>query len=106
MTLQTLLKFYFFITSIDSKFEFTEEFCALQSMKGTTTAENLFMLVSASLSKLNLSLEKLRSVTTDGARNMVGSKTGVVARIRKYTESGCSTSHAVLLHYPSASLVQ
>lgn len=35
------------------------------------------------LGKLNLSWYKLRNVTTDGARNMVGSKTGVVARIKE-----------------------
>lgn len=72
-----------FIRGIDSNFEITEELCALQSMKGTTTAENIFMMVSESLSKLNLSWNKIRSVTTDGARNMVGSKSGVVARIKE-----------------------
>jgi hypothetical protein len=39
--------------------------------------------VQETLISLELSWEKLKSVTTDGGKNMCGSKTGVVGRICK-----------------------
>ena len=68
-----------FIRGIDAKFRITEELCSLRSLKSTTTAENIFSEVITALSSLGLSWKNLKSITTDGARNMEGKKKGVSA---------------------------
>ncbi|XP_068233367.1 general transcription factor II-I repeat domain-containing protein 2-like [Palaemon carinicauda] len=69
-----------FIRSVDKIFQVVEDLYALRSMKDSTTSENLFLEVHQALNDLDLSWAKLKSVTTDGARNMVGSKTGLVKK--------------------------
>ena len=71
-----------FIRGVDAKFRITEELCSLQSLKSTTTAENIFSVVTTALSNLDLSWKNLKSITTDGARNMVGKK-GVAALMKE-----------------------
>jgi hypothetical protein len=73
-----------FIRGIDATFTLHEELGGLCSFKCTTaTGEDLFLKVRETLASLELSWEKLKSVTTYGGRNMCGSKTGVVWRICK-----------------------
>ena len=67
-----------FIRGIDAKFRITEELCSLGSLK-STTAENIFLEVTTALISLDFSWKNLKSITTDGARNMVGKKKGVSA---------------------------
>ena len=71
------------IPSIDAKFRITEELCFLRSLKGTTTAENIFSVVTTALTSLGLSWKNLKSITTDGARNMVDKKKEVAALMKK-----------------------
>ena len=68
-----------FIRGIDAKFRITEELCSLRSLKSATTAENIFSEVTTALSSLGLSWKNWKSITRDGARNMVGKKKGVSA---------------------------
>ena len=68
-----------FIRGEDAKFRITEELCSLGSLKSTTTAENIFSGVTTALSSLGLSWKNLKTITTDGARNIVGKKKGVSA---------------------------
>ena len=70
-----------FIRGVDKNFQIVEDLCALRSMKDTTTSENLFLEVHQAVNNLDLSWARLKSVTTDGARNMVGSKAGLVEKI-------------------------
>ncbi|XP_064107212.1 general transcription factor II-I repeat domain-containing protein 2-like [Macrobrachium nipponense] len=70
-----------FIRGVDKNFQVVEDLCALRSMKDTTTSENLFLEVHQAVNNLDLCWAKLKSVTTDGARNMVGSKTGLLEKI-------------------------
>jgi hypothetical protein len=63
-----------FIHGIDAIFMVHEELGGLCSLKGTTTGEDLFLKVEETLSSLELRWEKLKSVTTDGGKNMCGSK--------------------------------
>ena len=51
--------------------------------KSTTTAENIFSEVLTALSSLDLSWKNLKSITTDGLRNMVGKKKGVAALLKE-----------------------
>ena len=72
-----------FIRGIDAKFRIVEELCSLRSLKSTTTAENIFPEVTTALSSLDLSWKNLKSITIDGARNMVGKKKGVAALMKE-----------------------
>lgn len=72
-----------FIRGINSQFEVTEELAALQSIKGTTTGEDIYERVCQTVTDLELDWGKLASVTTDGAPSMVGSVKGVVTRINQ-----------------------
>ncbi|KAL7882960.1 hypothetical protein SRHO_G00006180 [Serrasalmus rhombeus] len=78
-----------FIRGINEKFEVTEELAALQSIKGTTTGEDIYEKVRQTVADLRLDWAKLTSVTTDGAPSMVGSARGVIVRInREMSERG------------------
>ena len=72
-----------FIRGIDAKFRITEDLCSLRSLKSTTTTENIFSEVTTALNSPGLLWKNLKSITTDGARNMVGKKKGVAALMKK-----------------------
>uniref|UniRef100_A0AAR2KU72 DUF4371 domain-containing protein n=1 Tax=Pygocentrus nattereri TaxID=42514 RepID=A0AAR2KU72_PYGNA len=72
-----------FIRGINEKFKVTEELAALQSIKGTTTEEDIYEKVCQTVADLGLDWAKLTSVTTDGAPSMVGSARGVIVRINR-----------------------
>ena len=71
-----------FVRGVDSDFNVTEEMLGLQSMKGTTTSEDIFHEVKNLTKNFNLSIEKLHSLATDGAPSMVGSKNGFVSKLK------------------------
>lgn len=75
-----------FIRGVDSNFEVTEELAALKSLKGTTTGDDIFQKVAETMNTLKLNWNNLRSMTTDGAPNMVGKKTGLAGRIKAEME--------------------
>jgi hypothetical protein len=59
-----------FIHGIDATFTVYEELGGLFSLKGTTTGEDLFLKIQETLASLELSWEKLKSVTTGGGKNV------------------------------------
>lgn len=61
-----------FLRGITADFELTEELAAMQSMKGTTTGNDLFTEVKSCLDMLGLKWDKLAGVTTDGCPNLTG----------------------------------
>lgn len=61
-----------FLRGITADFQVTEELAAMQSMKGTTTGNDLFTEVNACLDKLGLKWDNLAGVTTDGCPKNVG----------------------------------
>ncbi|GCC27968.1 hypothetical protein chiPu_0006394 [Chiloscyllium punctatum] len=61
-----------FVHGITTDFKITEELAAMQSMKGTTTGNDLFTKVNACLDTLGLKWDKLAGVTTDGCPNLTG----------------------------------
>jgi hypothetical protein len=77
-----------FVQGIDAEFEITEELAGLQSLKGTTTGEDIFRRLCETLRSLHLNWKELCCVTIEGAKRMVGSNSGVVTRIK--TEMECS----------------
>lgn len=89
-----------FLRGIDNNFIVTEELAALHSLKGTTKAEDLFQKVCVTIQEMNLNWDKLKSITTDGARNMVGSKGGLVVKIKeevlKYSSEPPLSFHCII----------
>ena len=71
-----------FVRGVDSDLNVTEEMLGLESMKGTTTSNDIFHEVKNLMKKFNLSIDKLHSLATDGAPSMVGSKNGFVSKIK------------------------
>ena len=56
-------------------------------MHGTTTGIDIFRDVEKSVAEYNLEWEKLKCITTDGGRNMCGTKKGLVGQINKAVEN-------------------
>lgn len=59
-------------------FEMCEELAPLQSLKGTTMGEDIFGKVYHTMEELDLYWSKVTSITTDGARRMVGMSRGLL----------------------------
>lgn len=76
-----------FIRGVDSNLRITEELLNVCSMKGKTTGADIFQNLEKVMTVNNLSWHKLVNVTTDGARNMSGTKNGLVGRIKSKMES-------------------
>ncbi|KAE9527235.1 hypothetical protein AGLY_012933 [Aphis glycines] len=76
-----------FIRGIDTDYNITEELASLESISGTTKGSDIFEKVNCCIENLGLTWEKLCSITTDGAPNMVGRNTGLVGRIAELTTS-------------------
>ena len=85
-----------FIRGIDKKFGVTEELAALYSLKSTTTGFDVIEKLHETLVSINLDWKKLRSITTDGAKSMVGRKTGIIGRINKQMEDVGATNPIAL----------
>ena len=70
-----------FIRGIDEHFCITEELLSMESLKGSTTGQDMFDTVMHSLEKSQLCLDKLVSITTDGAPSLAGKHFGLIKRI-------------------------
>jgi len=75
-----------FIRGVSANFEMCEELAALQSLKGTTTGEDIFGKVCQTMEELDLDWSKLASITTDGAPSMVGASRGLIGRMNREME--------------------
>lgn len=75
-----------FLRGVNSNFELSEELAALQSLKGTTTGEDIFGKVCQTMEELGLDWSKLVSITTDGAPSMVGTSRGLIGRMNREME--------------------
>ncbi|GCC25539.1 hypothetical protein chiPu_0003950 [Chiloscyllium punctatum] len=65
-----------FVRGITMDFKITEELAAMQSMKGTTTGDNLLTEINTCLDTLGLKWDKLAGVTADGCPDLMGKKLG------------------------------
>lgn len=72
-----------FVRGINNNYDMCEELAALCSLKGTTTAMDIFEKVEETIAALGLKWKNLKSITTDGAKNMVGRFNGVCALVSK-----------------------
>ncbi|GCC17350.1 hypothetical protein chiPu_0017532 [Chiloscyllium punctatum] len=76
-----------FVCEITTDFKITEKLATMQSMKGTTTGNDLFTEVNSCLNTLGLKWDKLAGVTTDGCPNLTGRNVELLKRMQdKVTE--------------------
>ncbi|KAJ8018177.1 General transcription factor II-I repeat domain-containing protein 2 [Holothuria leucospilota] len=71
-----------FIRGVNSDFVITEELLSVQSMKDTTTGQDIYEEVKSAFSRFSLKWENLSGIVTDGAPAMKGKNSGLVARIK------------------------
>ncbi|KAI5150109.1 hypothetical protein ENBRE01_1306 [Enteropsectra breve] len=80
-----------FIRGISAEFEITEELASLNSINGTTKGENIFLEVEKTLKKHDLKWNQLKSITTDGGKNVSGTGIGLIGHIfRACEEANCN----------------
>ncbi|KFM75893.1 Transposable element Tcb1 transposase, partial [Stegodyphus mimosarum] len=73
-----------FVRGISGNFEVTEELVGMSSMKGRTTGADILSSVLNLCSAHNFDINKLVSITTDGAPAMIRIQNGVVSLLRKH----------------------
>ncbi|GBL59021.1 General transcription factor II-I repeat domain-containing protein 2A [Araneus ventricosus] len=65
-----------FIRGVDENFEITEELVCMRSLKGTTKGCDIFREFQEGLLTLKVPITNICNITTDGASNMTGKKSG------------------------------
>jgi len=70
--------------------QFVEEILTLLPLLGTTCGEDIYKAITEYFEKYGLDMEKIISVTTDGAPSMIGSKNGFIQRLRNNPK--CNTT--------------
>ena len=70
-----------FVRGINDNFEMTEELSAMESLKGTTRGEDLFLKVTGVIDRFKLPWNKLTNVTTDGSPSLTGKNVGLLKRL-------------------------
>ncbi|CAG9793542.1 unnamed protein product [Diatraea saccharalis] len=71
----------------NKSYEVYEELLDVDSIHGTTTGEAILKEVENAVNKKNLRWKNLKSITTDGGKNMCGKNKGVVALVSKAVEN-------------------
>ncbi|XP_068206391.1 general transcription factor II-I repeat domain-containing protein 2-like [Palaemon carinicauda] len=84
-----------YIRGIDENFEITEELLSMESLEDTVTGKDLYNSVINSLIMSRLSLDKLASITTDGAPSLIGKHCGLVTLMNDKIKEDFP-SHSVL----------
>ena len=87
-----------FIRGINDRFEITEEFLTMESLKGKMRGQDLYDRVSAVIERMNLPWSKLANVTTDGSPNLTGKNVGLLKRIQDKVKKESPDQDVVFLH--------
>ncbi|XP_070264829.1 general transcription factor II-I repeat domain-containing protein 2-like [Myotis yumanensis] len=87
-----------FILGISDNFEVTEEFLAMEPLKGKTRGEDLYDRVSTVMEKMKLPWSKLANVTTDGSPNLTGKNVGLLKRIQDKVKEENPNQDVIFLH--------
>ena len=67
-----------FVRGITENFEITEKLLSMESMKDTTTGEDIFECVENTFRTMELPWQKMVSVTTDGCPSLTGKNVGLL----------------------------
>ena len=74
----------FFIRGVFNDFEYFENFLDLVKLPKNSTGEALYDQLKIVFQKFNLNYEAFISITSDGAKNLLGDKKGLIARIKNF----------------------
>ena len=77
-----------FVRDVNNQFEVTEELLCVKTMKGRTTAKDVFEKLCDATEHAGLSWKSLQGITTDGAPSMSGRTNKVVALVHKTIGGG------------------
>ena len=70
-----------FVRGISENFELTEELLSMESMKDTTTGEDIFECVKTAIRAMKLQRQKMVSVTMDGCPSLTRKDVGLQRRL-------------------------
>ena len=70
-----------FVRGISENFEITEELLSMESMKDTTTGEDIFECGEKAFRTMELPWQKMVSVTKDGCPSLTGKSAGLLKRL-------------------------
>ena len=89
-----------FVRYLDNATEqFLEEMLTTLPLLGTTCGEDIFKAITDYAYKNGLNMQKLISVTTDGAPSMIGNKKGFVQRLKSYPKcNNMMISYHCIIH--------
>ena len=87
-----------FVRGISENFEITEELLSMESMKDTTTREDIFECVKNALRTMELSWQNMVSVTTDGCPSLTGKNVGLLKRLSDRVAEVDCTRELIFLH--------
>ena len=87
-----------FVRGISEIFEFTEELLSMESMKDTTTGEDIFECVENTFCTMELPWQKMVSVTTDGCPSLTGKNVGLLKRLSNRVAEVDCTRELIFLH--------
>ena len=87
-----------FIRMVFSDFSVKEELLGMVSLKGRTTGQDIFNAFYGFVGNINLELFKLVSITTDGAKAMIGCNNGFIALCRKNEDFPDFISYHCIIH--------
>lgn len=90
-----------FIRGISDNFEITEEFLAMEPLKGKTRGEDVYDRVSTVIEKMKLPWSNLANVTTDGSPNLTGKNVGLLKRIQDKVKEENPNQDVIFLHQES-----
>ena len=87
-----------FVRGISENFEITKELLSMESMKDTTTGEDIFECVKNALRTMELSWQNMVSVTTDGCPSLTGKNVGLLKRLSDRVAEVDCTRELIFLH--------
>ena len=87
-----------FVPGISENFEITEELLSMESMKDTTTGEDIFECVKNTFRTMELPWQKMVSVTTDGCPSLTGKNVGLLKRLSDRVAEVDCTRELIFLH--------
>ena len=87
-----------FIRGCNEDLEVNEYLLDLIPLKGNTTGEDLFRALYSTIQKYNLDLNKLVSIITDGAPAMIGTRKGLVGRVKQHLKDSGIGEHLKFFH--------
>ena len=71
---------------VDSNLDFDDEILDLQPLTSTTKSVDIYEALVKTLQIYKMNIQEVTSITTDGAAAMTGTKSGLIALIKKTTQ--------------------